>query len=604
MDVRSRGRAVLLAAVAGAATVVLGIELLSRAGAVRWLPTLCLAGAATIAAAMAFRRHDVAGPPLGIPLAVSIALAAIGGATLVTALVAAPNTWDSMTYHLPRVAHWAGHGSVAHYPTSIDRQLWQPPLGEYLMLIPYVLTGGDRLANLPAWLASAGCVLVAVEIGRLLGLSAATRALAALAVATLPPLVLESTSTQTDVTAAFWVGVVAYLALAECAAPSPTWQAFAWIGAALGLAIGTKGTALPLGLPWALVALAPALRARRLGAAAGGAAVMGVAVAALNTGHWLRNLLVFNGPLGPSSIQTLLRPAGMDPASVAGNLLANATVHLGTPWAAFNDALGGAVRAAHAALGLDVAAQYPYFGGYRVDPWSTHENVAGAPLHLLLAAAALVLGLATWRRRSAVQRAWLGGLLAATLLLGASVRWQPFNARLHLPLLVVAAPGLALAMRRLGPAGTGVAIALVVACVPALVGNATRPLWTAGDTLAMPGVRSVLAAPRDEQYFASRRDAFPVFVHLGATIRSLGCADVRLHTGYDGWEYPAARMLGTDRLEHVFVENASVEIGETPLRPGSCVVVLDERADWRPPGGPLPLRPAWSEGRAAVWIAG
>ncbi|NEQ81489.1 MAG: 4-amino-4-deoxy-L-arabinose transferase, partial [Moorea sp. SIO2I5] len=36
-----------------------------------------------------------------------------------TAMVAPPNTWDSMTYHMSRVLHWMQHHSVAHYPTHI-----------------------------------------------------------------------------------------------------------------------------------------------------------------------------------------------------------------------------------------------------------------------------------------------------------------------------------------------------------------------------------------------------------------------------------------------------------------------------------------------------
>ena len=42
------------------------------------------------------------------------------------ALLAAPNTFDSMTYHMGRVAHWAHQGSVAPYPTHIVRQITAP----------------------------------------------------------------------------------------------------------------------------------------------------------------------------------------------------------------------------------------------------------------------------------------------------------------------------------------------------------------------------------------------------------------------------------------------------------------------------------------------
>ena len=43
--------------------------------------------------------------------------------TAFTALSSVPNTWDSMTYHLPRIEHWLQNQSLGFYPTSITRQL-------------------------------------------------------------------------------------------------------------------------------------------------------------------------------------------------------------------------------------------------------------------------------------------------------------------------------------------------------------------------------------------------------------------------------------------------------------------------------------------------
>ena len=45
-------------------------------------------------------------------------LALVAAGTLVTALVSAPNNWDSMTYHLTRVEHWVQNASVHFYPTQ------------------------------------------------------------------------------------------------------------------------------------------------------------------------------------------------------------------------------------------------------------------------------------------------------------------------------------------------------------------------------------------------------------------------------------------------------------------------------------------------------
>src|SRR6185436_9073646 len=378
-ELTSHGRAILLAAVAAGVVAVLGVEVLSVVHGVRRLPVNVLVAVA-IAMGMLVYRGNAPRTSYGWPRfdALDAAIVSIGLVTLVVALVAAPNTWDSMTYHLPRVAHWAANGSVAHYPTSIDRQLWQPPVAEYFVLLAYVgLGGSDRLANLPAWLAAVGSVLAASEMARVLGRSASERRLAAFVAATIPGLILEATSTQTDIVAAFWVAVVAYLALAECVAPTWRWTAFAWMGAALGLAIATKATALPFGLPWVLVAIVPALRARRVGVAAGGVAIVIAAVLGLEAGPWFRNLLVFNGPLGPSTIQRLLRPPGLDPQTVLGNLVANLTIHAGTPWSTVNAWMADAVRSLHRMLGRDTAVLYPFFGGYRVDRWTTHENVAG-----------------------------------------------------------------------------------------------------------------------------------------------------------------------------------------------------------------------------------
>ena len=601
---RSHGRALLLAAVASGVVAVLGVEVLSLASAVRRLPVGVLAVATIATALVVHRREAPRGRHVashGSSFALDAAVAAIGLVTLAVALVAAPNTWDSMTYHLPRVAHWAANGTVAHYPTSIDRQLWQPPFAEYLVLLGYVGFGGsDRLANLPAWLAAAGTVVAASEIARLLGRSMRERRRTAFVVATLPSLILEATSTQTDVVAAFWVAVAAYLALAECLAPTWTWTAFAWMGAALGLAIGTKGMALPFGLPWVLVALVPALRARRMGAALGGVGVVLAAVLVLEAGPWLRNLLVFNGPLGPSTVQELLRPAGLDPATVLGNLAANLVIHIGTPWPAVNTSLTAVVESVHRRLGLDVAVLYPFFGGYRLAPWNTHENVAGNPVHLVLAVLGMILAFVGWRRCRPAERIYMGALALSLLLLGATVRWQPFNARLHLPLFVLLAPGIAITMQSLGRTGSRVgAIALFVASLPPLLGNATRP--AIAPSLAMPGVESVFTAPRLEQYFASRREILPVYTHLAIAARALDCRSFALKTGYDGWEYPLSVVLDVPSLPHAFVQNASTEIDEAPLDPNACLIVVDERPDWRPPDGQRPLTLMWSEGRAALW---
>ena len=57
-----------------------------------------------------------------------------------------PNTWDSMTYHMARVAHWIQNQSIAYYVTNISRQNEMGPGAEYIILFFQILTGTDYLA--------------------------------------------------------------------------------------------------------------------------------------------------------------------------------------------------------------------------------------------------------------------------------------------------------------------------------------------------------------------------------------------------------------------------------------------------------------------------
>src|SRR5687768_8551359 len=216
---------------ASAASAVLGVELLSSLGLVRQLPLILLT-LVSVAVFGAVLRHQVRhqvrhGQPVAWsrpkhPLLLGCLLL-IGGTTLLVALVAAPNSWDSMTYHLARVAQWYDHGNVEHYYTAIDRQLWQPPFGGYLVLLGYGGLGGrDYLANLPQWIAGVGAVLVAMEIAARLGASQRSGYVIALFTATAPAVILQSTSTLTDLLGGFWIACAAWLALAQYLAPKFT----------------------------------------------------------------------------------------------------------------------------------------------------------------------------------------------------------------------------------------------------------------------------------------------------------------------------------------------------------------------------------------------
>lgn len=124
-----------------------------------------------------------------------------------------PYNYDSMTYHLPRIAQWAQNHSVAHYATHDIRQVTSPVLAEYVNLHVYLLDGyNDRFFNVlqcACFLLSAAGVL---HLSRRTGCSRQTAFVSVLLYLACPIVFSEALNTQVDVVAGvFGMGFVAFL---------------------------------------------------------------------------------------------------------------------------------------------------------------------------------------------------------------------------------------------------------------------------------------------------------------------------------------------------------------------------------------------------------
>jgi hypothetical protein len=134
-------------------------------------------------------------PLTGIEIALIVPVVVIVLVTAVIALGSAPNTYDALTYHLSRVAHWKQNGSVAFFPSWNDLQLTFPPFAEYAILNLQILTGGDRLAALVQWLSFVGSLVGVSCIAAELGANRLGQLAAVLFAATLPVAILEASRT-------------------------------------------------------------------------------------------------------------------------------------------------------------------------------------------------------------------------------------------------------------------------------------------------------------------------------------------------------------------------------------------------------------------------
>jgi 4-amino-4-deoxy-L-arabinose transferase-like glycosyltransferase len=510
-------------------------------------------------------------------LACVAAVAAIAVVTGFLACLAPPNNWDSMTYHLARVAHWAANRSVAFYPTPVLRQLHMPPLAEFAVLHLQVLSGGDRFANLVQWFSMAGSAVGVSLLARRLGAGPRGQVLAAVFCATLPVGILQASSTQNDAVTAFWLVCLAH-ALFEWR-DRPGWGRALFAGTALGLALLTKGTAYLLAAPLVAVFLADFLRdpGRR---SARAAAPLGLALAAalaLNAPHYLRNHALYGSPLGPggegeAGDQLSYANSGHSLPILASNVVRNLASHLGTPYPNVNLALTDIIRAGHERLGLDPDDPRCTWMGVRfhVYPLRRDEDTTGNLVHLLLfAGTALLVG--AWRRLArplAALALGLAVLLGFGLFCG-SLRWGPWHGRLHLPLFVLAAAVAGAVWERVPAwAQAGAVLVLLGGALPFLLANRTRPLL---------GPDSVLIARRAEVYFRKRPALLADYFGARDFLRARAPARAALLLGGDDWEYPFWVLLRGCRLEVVGVGNRSAGLGRPgrPEPPPALITTLD-----------------------------
>jgi hypothetical protein len=126
-------------------------------------------------------------------------------------LIIPSNSWDGMSYHLARIGFWLQNGSLAHYNTGIVRQLAFPVNSEILILWPMIFLKRDYMAIFPEFLSYLGCIgliwlylsYFKVSVRRILW--------AILIFGSLPAVILEASSVQTNLLVAFLLFCSFYL---------------------------------------------------------------------------------------------------------------------------------------------------------------------------------------------------------------------------------------------------------------------------------------------------------------------------------------------------------------------------------------------------------
>lgn len=305
LRVRSAGVFVVAWWVLICAEVVGAGEILSLAHALRPLGYALVEAVALVVAVSVWLRAGRPRPPLPSrlpfgPLVVALALVVVLGGAYELFLVVAtpPNNWDSMHYHLARVAAWHAHRTLEYFPTHNAIENVYPPNAELLVLWTVTFLGRDLLAALPQLVAALATTASVFTIARRLGYESRCAAFSALLFPTLTIVALESVTTQNDLVEASFVAAAVALALGRTRVET------ALAGVALGLAAGTKLTFLYAIVPLAAIALA-ALPRRRV-AEVCVAAVAGFALFGMY--GYVQNLVETGRPQGKAHEVSSLPP--------------------------------------------------------------------------------------------------------------------------------------------------------------------------------------------------------------------------------------------------------------------------------------------------------
>jgi hypothetical protein len=492
--------------------------------------------------------------------------------TFITAIISPPNNWDSMTYHMARVAHWSQNHNVNHYPTLYIPQLMMPPFAEFGILHFFILAQGDLLANLVQWLCMIGCLIGVSIIAQTLGASVKGQIISAIFCVTIPMGILQSSSTQNDYVVSLWLVIFAYF-IFSMIREKKYFYFFYVVGAAisLGLAMLTKITAYFYALPFLAIFAFFCIR-EKIWKCAKVIFIIGIIALLVNSVHYTRNMVLFGNPLGSTDgfIESEHRITEFTLPTFVSNVLRNMALHsdfirnlgiqqLITPTTGLTEK---ALVIFHGFINVDISDSRITMEGkeFHVPGLSYDENTAGNPLHFLLILFSALLVLLRLRKigKHNLIMTYFLAVFFGFLLFCLMLKWQPYTSRYHLPFFILFSPLVGIVLSRLNKFfGIVLVFILILSSAPFLVNNKFRPLV---------GDNNIFSKDRTSLYFSNRFWLENSYISGIEFIKSEGCDMLGLNLNNDYWEYPLWALLKNRsiRIEHINVTNAASKVNEKP----------------------------------------
>ena len=499
------------------------------------------------------------------------------GCMVTMAVHTVPFNWDSMTYHLPRVFHWAQNASVAHYATHISRQNSSPVLDEFVLLHIYLLSGeNDSFLNLVQCISFLLNGVLVYKIAEKLHLPRPWRIFSSVLFFSSPIAFMESVTTQNDLFACFWALAFVWLIL-DFYSPQHKLQ---WDRATIGkvIVLGVQVALGYLAKPNVCIVMAFFVlgllivcihRKDHLGTILRLLPLSVMPMILMLTPELLRNYASYHA-ISASEAGARQLVGSLKPNYLLVNLLKDYTYNLPIEHIPhLSDLLYRGVVKIAALLHVDlndpaIAEDGTVF--FIPTDMQLNCDMAINPLVFWLLPICvfcmILFHRKVWKKFDYEARLYWGISVFSLLTFCGILRWEPFITRYMIVFIGVACPAIALVLQYCGPKKWGqyaLRGVLYLLCLHSFV------------TL-FPANRNMMCttsdASRNQGYFAFHTDLTDSYQFWCDYIADQEMTEVGLVCGINDYEFPLNRML-TDvtRMEHVNVANSSETYEDTNFHP-------------------------------------
>ncbi len=227
--------------------------------------------------------------------------------SLATVIFVAPHNWDSMTYHLARVAYYLQNGNLGYFDANYWAQAIHPKNSSLLFLFTYLVGGGNENLTQIVQLSSYVVAVFSIySISRLLDFNKTESIFAALVSALLIEWLMEATTTQNDMILTALTGISVYFLLKFRSSGKLMHLVFVALTIALGLGVKASFTLVIPSI--SLIALYSLVKSHvtlslslRNGLLFIGFLIIAVSALTIPSGPY-DNYLQFGNPLGPEPV--------------------------------------------------------------------------------------------------------------------------------------------------------------------------------------------------------------------------------------------------------------------------------------------------------------